>query len=222
MDTHYLPELRDRLARDLQSNGYWDEAREAFAELNDLPAAEHTFDPEGYWRIGKARGLSRRTMALVRELYLLREDFARGRDQPPFKIFNDSTLVALATHAPKDIEALREVRGMTNGQVYRYGKAILQALRRGEGGKFPSPPKNNRPPNPDVLARYDALRTWRRDRGAARGVDSDIILSRDALWELAHQAPRTKEDLKTIDSMGPWKRRTYGEEILQVLRKVTH
>ncbi|MBN1284135.1 MAG: HRDC domain-containing protein, partial [Anaerolineae bacterium] len=112
------------------------------------------------------------------------------------------------------------IHGMTAGQVRRYGRDIFAALERGANGAPPIPPRRNDQPTPDVLARYDALRNWRRDRGVARGVDSDVILSRDALWELAHKNPRTPEALERIETIGPWKRRVYGQEILQVLRRV--
>ncbi len=218
MDTHYLPALRDRLAAELQRQGHWEEALEAFAELTYLPAApvDH-FAPEGYWRIGKSKDVPRAKMALLRELYLLRDRIARRKDQPPFKIFGDNTLAELAREAPDTLDALRTVRGMSAGQVRRYGQDVLSALRRGAQQEVPHPPKRNGTP-PDVLARYDALRTWRRDRGVARGVESDVIISRDALWALAEQAPQTLAEIAAIDAVGPWKRGAYGEDILRVLR----
>lgn len=220
MDTHYLPALRDRLARDLKASGYWEEAKEIFEELTHLPASEHSFDPEGFWRIGKSHKIPRQKMAIVRELYLLRDKLARHKDQPPFKIFGNKTIAALAREAPKSKEDLHRIPGMTAGQIRRYGREIFTALERGARQKPPKPPKRDQPPDPAILARYDVLRNWRRDRGVARGVDSDIILSRDALWELAHKNPQTPEALKEIELMGPWKRSTYGEEILNILRRV--
>ncbi|MCZ7546848.1 MAG: ribonuclease D [Anaerolineae bacterium] len=201
MDTHYLPTLRDRQAQALRAGRHWEEAQETFADLVSVPAAEHNFDPEGFWSVNGTRDLSREKMALVRELYLLRDRMARERDCPPFKIFSDATLVALAVQAPKGRAALRAIRGMSAGQVQRYGEAILQALRRGERSDPPRLPRRNDVPPPDVLARYDALHVWRRDRASARGVESDVIVSRDVLWSLARSAPphlgRTQQDRRT-------------------------
>jgi ribonuclease D len=218
MDTHYLPALRDRLAAALRAGGHWEEAQESFGELLTLPPAEHRFDPEGFWRVNGGGEVPRRKMALARELYLFREETARQRDRPPFKIFGEATLVELALKAPHTLEELRRVHGMTSGQVRRYGRGILQALQRGERSRAPRPPRRGKPPTAEVLARHDALHTWRRDRASARGVKSDVIVSREALWALARQAPQTMDDLKCVAALGPWKRRTYGAEILQVLR----
>ncbi|HIE38856.1 MAG TPA: hypothetical protein EYH30_06315 [Anaerolineales bacterium] len=67
------------------------------------------------------------------------------------------------------------------------------------------------------MERYRALRAWRRRMAARRGVDADVILSNATLWSLAERKPITMSDLETIEGLGPWKRKTYGQAILQVL-----
>jgi ribonuclease D len=104
MDTHYLPVLRDRLLAELVDLGRLEEARETFADLLDLPPAGHHFDPEGYWRLHEARDLTRSQLAILRELYLLRDEIARRRDWPHFKVFGDETMVQLAVMAPRRVE----------------------------------------------------------------------------------------------------------------------
>ncbi len=59
MDTHYLPNLRDRLEAELIEMGRLEEARETFAALEELPPTEHHFDPNGFWRIHAVRDLAR-------------------------------------------------------------------------------------------------------------------------------------------------------------------
>ena len=71
-----------------------------------------------------------------------------------------------------------------------------------------------------VLARFEALHTWRKERARKRGVESDVIMSKTVLWQLAKLAPRTPEQLAAVERLGPWKRETYGEEILQVLKQL--
>ena len=44
-----------------------------------------------------------------------------------------------------------------------------------------------------------------------------MIISRDALWAIAHAAPRTLEELAALDALGPWRLATYGQEILREL-----
>ncbi|MEZ4670232.1 MAG: HRDC domain-containing protein [Anaerolineae bacterium] len=220
MDTHYLPQLRDKLVAELKSVGRMAEARETFADACEVPAANNTFDPDGYWRIGIPADLRRRQIAILREIYLLREQIAEERDCPPFKVFTDKMLIAVAESAPGYQGALEKVRGLPTSLAKRYGRPLLQAVERGRHAKLPQPP--DRPPDiaPDVVERFTALRDWRRLRAEQRGVESDVIISRDTLWTLAQKAPDTLEDMHDIRGLGPWRLATYGEEILDVMRRL--
>ncbi len=220
LDTHYLPALRDTWKDRLIQMGRWEEACESFAELQSIPPAAQGFNPEGYWRFNGAYLLKPAQIATLRELYLMREELARQQDMPPFKVLSDKTLMDLALHPAVDLEALRSVPGMTSGQVRRYGQNILKAFRRGQSAKPPNRPPAPQRPDDDIIARFEALHLWRKQRAQQRGVESDIIISKDALWALARQAPQSEEDLAGIAEIGPWKASTYGEEILTVLARV--
>ena len=63
--------------------------------------------------------------------------------------------------------------------------------------------------------------SWRKNRARARGVESDVILPRTALWDLARRPPLTHGALAHITDFGPWRRKTYGEEILALLSGAT-
>jgi ribonuclease D len=220
MDTHYLPVLRDRLLAELVDLGRLEEARETFADLLDLPPAEHHFDPEGYWRLHEARDLTRGQVAILRELYLLRDEIARRRDWPHFKVFGDETMVQLAAMAPRRTEDLHGFRGLGERLIQRDGAAIIDAIARGRQSPPPRPPQ--RPdsiPDPDVMARYEALHEWRKQRAAERGVESDVIVPRGVLWALARRVPHSLAELDAIPGLGPWRRTEYGAELLDVLAR---
>jgi ribonuclease D len=219
-DTHYLPRLRDQLYAELVEHGRLEEAIESFEEVSNAPSApQRAFDPEGYWDIGRPAFLRRGEMKILRELYLLREEAAMERDLPAFKIMSNRTLLELARLEPRHLDDLIGVEGMTTSQIRRYGNAILDAVERGEKApRRPAPPRP-RAPSPLVMDRYMALHAWRKDRGLQRGVDSDVILSKQALWDIAQISPATLQDLEAITSLGPWRRKTYGQELLDVLER---
>lgn len=220
MDTHYLPQLHDYFAQRLAELERWEEARESFAEMAAVPAGVRAeFDPEGFWRIAQPNQLSRREAAILRELVLFREDTARQRNLPPFKVVTDKALVGLAQAAPTTLDGLEKVDGVGPGHVRRYGQSLLAAIRRGQSAKLPTPPPPDPPTDPLLVERFSALREWRKERAQARGVESDVIVSRDALWELAAQMPASTEDLRSISSLGAWRAARYGDEILTVLAR---
>jgi ribonuclease D len=219
MDTHYLLPLRRLQADALMQQGRWEEAQEMFDPIAASEPASHTFDPEDFWRIKGAHHLTAHEQAILRELYMWRDQESRRRDRPPFKVLSDRVLIALAQTRPRGSDTLARVDGMKPYHVRRYGGRILQAIRRGMSARPPDPP----PPPPRhseaEVARFQALRAWRKRVAAKRGVDADVVVSNTTLWALAEQNPRTLEDLNRIKGLGPWKRKTYGEAILRVLVK---
>jgi ribonuclease D len=69
----------------------------------------------------------------------------------------------------------------------------------------------------DVRDRYDRLHNWRKTRAQARGVESDVILPRTTLRDLAQRPPSTLDELVGIIDFGPRRREVYGDEILSVV-----
>lgn len=216
-DTHYLLGLRDHFAEELEKAGRMVEAQEIFDEQSSVTLPDNSFDPDGFWSINGVHRLPTHSKAALQALYLYRDREARRRDQPHFKILHDKTLLELAQKLPEQREALQHVRGMSRGQINRYGDAILRIVR--ETRDTPAPRRPRQPPRPpeDVVGRYERLHTWRKERGQARGVESDVIVSRDALWEIARLNPQTKEELAEVQKVGPWRLEEYGDEILGVL-----
>lgn len=224
LDTHYLIPLRDRLLADLRADGRWEEAREEFqrmcaaiGETASAPASNGP-DPNGLWRISGARDLSRRQLAALWELYLYREQVAERLDRPPFKIMSDATLAEIARRQPRSAAALAGIPGMTPGQIRRHQQGILKAMARARHTAAPRPPEPERR-DEAALARFDALRLWRKQRAQARGVESDVIISRDVLWEIARRFPRRLEELADVPGLGPWRLEQYGREILAALEE---
>ena len=219
-DTHFLIQLRDHLYQELVTAGREEEAAEIFAEQAKVKLNDNGFDPDSFWSVNGVRDLSRKQQAILKSINIYRDQEARRRDQPLFKIFNDRTMLALAKQAPTTMAQLAQVHGMTRGQLRRYGRALLKVIRNGKQAAPPAYPRRRNKRHPEVvISRYDKLRTWRRKKGLARGVESDVILSRESMWEIACSNPKTCDDLDKLESIGNWRRNTYGEEILRVLSK---
>ena len=66
-------------------------------------------------------------------------------------------------------------------------------------------------------ALFEALRTWRRDTAAARGVAPFVILGDRTLRELAAVRPSSLERLRAIAGIGDVRLREHGQELLQVI-----
>ena len=217
-DTHHLVALRDLQIDALKAAGCWEEAQEDFDRLARLPAGAPVgvLDPLAFWRVKGAYDLTPAQAAILQAVHAFRESEAAHQDRPPFKVMDEATLMALAQHAPATLDDLRRLARMPPPLVQRYGRGLLQAIAHGRAATPVRPPVVEREPD-DVRDRYDRLRQWRKKRAAARGVESDVILPKTTIQDLARRPPATFDDLAQIADFGPWRRATYGAEILALL-----
>lgn len=218
-DTHHLLQLRDHLEKELIAAGRLEEALETFAQQTQIKLSDNNFTPDDFWSIKGAFDLERQQQAVLKALASYRNQEARQRNQPLFKIFHDKTLIELAQTTPSSIPALRDVYGMSAGQTRRYGRQLLNKIREGLHAPHPPFPKRTKRPSEAVTNRYDKLHTWRKQTASKRGVESDVIISRAALWAIALKNPQNEAELEQIEEVGAWHSQTYAQDILSVLRK---
>ncbi len=217
-DTHYLLRLRDVQLRELHQLDRLVEAREVFSDLSHAKYNGHAFTPDDMWSIKGVWDLDGRAQAILRQLVILRDREARRQNRPAFKVIGDKTLLQIAARAPHTVDELHGVEGMTGGQQQRYGAALLETVARGRKEPIPAPPHRTQI-DPDVTARYEALRAWRKQVAAQRGVEPDVIVSNAVLMEIAQRRPRTIEQLPALPWFGEWRRSTYGPALLHVIAK---
>jgi ribonuclease D len=218
MDTHYLIRLRNRLRAALLEADKWSLADEDFRRLAELtPNDKMNGDPTaGCWRVSGVYDLSPQQVAVLVELCRYRDKVARNLDRPLFKVMSDATLLAIAEQAPRDFETLKQLPGMSRRQVERHGRALLAAVQRGLESDPVYPPRSPRP-NEAFLERVDALRRWRKQTAVQMGVKSDVILPRDLMNAIAEHNPKNLDDLGGVLEEVPWRLKTFGGQILEVL-----
>ena len=221
MDTHYLVALRDRLKDELVAAGRWELAEEDFNRLcavNGHNGHSNSNDesPSAFWRISGIQDLSPHQLSVMRELYEYRDEQARLTNQPQFKILSNQVLLEVAQTCPHYIQELRLLPSISDLQIRRHGKALLEAVRRGAQApplERPSPRRTEE----QVKIRLEQLRNWRKKAGKEMGVESDVVLPRDVLYTIAIANPCSMEDLaKTMQSI-PWRYKRFGREIFKAL-----
>jgi len=213
LDTHYLPALRDRLGELIEAAGLEAELRDEFLRLESIPDLEPT-EPEGnpFWKLRGVYELPPPQRAILLSLHEWREQEARRIDRPPFHVLSGESMIRLAQTAPATLQELIG-SGIPERVAGRWGRVLLQAVEQGKRRKPPVPVRNGHM-DEQAQARLEAIRKWRKQRAEARGVESDVILCRDAMYRIARQAPRTLAELGEISGVGPYRLGKYGEEIL--------
>ena len=217
MDTHYLLRLRDYLYAELAAAAKLDEAYEYMADVTRFELKSLEFDPDGFWALSRPGALDKRQMAALRELYILRDELAQARDEPPGRMMSNKALLQIAKALPRRQSELEGMRGLPRWLVRRHGHEVIEAVKHSAESRLPlAPPRQARIPN-HIAERYNALMNWRRQTAQARGVESDVIISKDTLWQIARRQPDSIDDLRGIDGLGPWRRGEYGEQLLGVV-----
>jgi len=218
MDTHYLLKLRHDLAAELKDASRYEEAIEIFAEQSEVQPGDNSFTPDDFWSISGSNELNGRQRAVLKALGIFRNDEARRQDRPLFKIFEDRTALQLAQIMPQSLDELPSIHGMSRGQVRRYGRRLIKVIESAMHDPVPKRPKTRNRHLPDrIVARYERLHNWRKDKAKRRGVESDVIISRQAMWKLAEKNPKSVQQLASLEILGPWRCETYGKELLKVL-----
>jgi ATP-dependent DNA helicase RecQ len=77
----------------------------------------------------KLKGASGAASPLFDRLKAWRAEQARAQSVPPYVVFHDSTLSAIASARPRDIETLSAIGGIGVKKLERYGPALLRLLK---------------------------------------------------------------------------------------------
>jgi ribonuclease D len=217
---HLLP-LKGRLVDELTRAGRLAWVEEECAALAAQPVAERVEDPSAFARLKGTRELSLRGLAVLRELYELRERLARAHDRPPFKILSEETLVRLAQAAPGDPLALAEVPGCTPKVIARWGEAIRDAVARAlalPDDELPRIEPRQRPRIAGaVQRRIERLRQWRGEAAPRVGLEPGLLLPNRLITAIALAGPRDPAELARVDGVRRWRAETLGGEIVAAL-----
>jgi ribonuclease D len=223
-DTRYLLDLRDRLKEELHATGRWSWAAEEFARLDGTRWDDES-DGLAWMRIKGARDLTRRELALFRELVQWRDGVAKILDRATFRVVGNEALLTAAHDAPRTREALAAIRGMPRGIVDSRANDVLAAIERGLAEpdanlpRFPKAPRWERDPDFDGrAARLKAV----RDAAASRlSLDPGVLFSRERLEAVARANPRTTDDLARVNDVRRWQVDVLGADFLKALGEVT-
>ena len=215
LDTHYLIPLRKLLKQELQSQDHWLLAQEDFQMATNINGNNHRPEVAIWERIGGRAKLDPRQATILNEGCLTREELAAKMNRPTFKVISNKLLLRLAQEKPRNNQELSK-SGMTPHQIKRFGRPFLNAVRHGLQAELVHPTRHPRPSDAYLL-RLDKLRNWRKERAKKIDVESDIVLPRTLMEEIAKVNPRSKDELSNVMSQSPWRFRTYGNEIISLL-----
>lgn len=220
-DVEHLLALHKRLVEKLRELDRLDWALEESAAVTALEPAVRERDPDGWQRLKGIRRLSRRELAVAREVWSLREDIAERTDVPAFKLLSTEAILEIASKRPVDRRAVDAIRGISP-RLRERSAEITTAVARGVAVPeldLPRLPTGARPPRPDEATqqRVQRLRDWRTREALRLKLDVSVVLPQRLLDKVAETSPRAVPDLDRIEGIRHWRIRVFGEGMVSAL-----
>jgi len=199
LDVEHLVDVRDALVAELAEQGKTEFAAEEFRAVLDRTPKPPREDP---WRrlsgLHTVRG--RKALAVARELWTAREEYAREQDVAPGRLVPDRALVAALIADPKSKQDLAQVKDFTGrasrSQLDRWwaafeaGRAATDLpLERAPGGETIPPARAWSDRNPEADARLKAARPAVEARAEDLGMPTENLLTPDLLRRVAWNPP---------------------------------
>jgi ribonuclease D len=221
-DTLHLLALRDQLDAALVSKGRRHWAEEEFERLRTVEWSAD--DPaEAFLRMKGARDLTRRELALLRELWKWRDGVAAQLDRATFRVVNNETLVDIIRRAPSTREELSQIRGIPRGWSSARLNDVLEAVRRGLEIPEADLPRFARAPRWDRDSGFDqrvnVLRTVRDEVARELDIDPGVLCSRDRLEAVARRVPSSLDELREVKELRQWQIEVLGERFVKAVSR---
>ncbi len=220
-DTRYLLDLRDELRSRLEKLGRIAWAEEEFSRLEGTKWDDDDASLS-FLRIKGARDLSRRELALLRELVPWRDSVAREVDRATFRVMGNEVLLEIARTAPRTVKDLSALKGMPRGILDRGGAAILGAVQRGlevaeeHLPRFPRSAKWER--EDDFDSRVARLKSVRDQAASRLNLDPGVLCSRERLEAVVRRKPEKAADLEDVAGIRRWQIAEMGDDFVAALK----
>ncbi len=219
-DTTLLIRLNRQLEQELRLRGRLGWVEEECRLLSRVRVVSRDQEPLCLRFKGAAR-MEPRTLAVLEELLIFRDQQARRQDVPPFKVLGTDVVRALAEGRPRTMEDLAAVPGFPAKLQQRFGSGITQAVARGMAlppDKFPRFPRQQR----QVLdkgqqAVLQRLKQVRESKAREMGIDAGLLINNSLLESLA-VADRSLEARETaLAALKGWQREVLAADLAALM-----
>jgi ribonuclease D len=216
-DVFHLLALQKILDQRLQALGRITWVAEECARLEDVRYTPPDIET-AYLSVNGAKNLDGRGFAILRSLFLFREEEARRQHRPPFFVMPDVALISLAANP---VAALSGVPGVGQGAgSQRFRRGLQQALR----DELAAPPIQVPPStmltdlvSPEQMQRLSRLKVWRASLGATLSLDPALLWPTASLERLA-KAPDSLDIEITSANIRRWQRYQFASSLNSYLK----
>lgn len=237
LDVELLTELYRRLSHTLHDLDRWEWALQEFDHVMGMPP---TTPKPDRWRSlpGAGKITSRRSLAVLRELWEARDAVAREIDLSPGRLVRNAALVRAAQQPPRNRRALLAIGEFRSPVARQYTDTWLRAIHRAVTAEDSELPPRRMPfvpgtvpearhwahLDPEAFLRLKAVRVVAAEIGEGLGLSSEVVLEprdqRFLAWAPLDPAMSVQdavaERLEESDAR-PWQRALVSEQAAEAL-----
>ncbi len=218
LDTIYLYPLYQILNEAVAKKGRTDQIEEECRLMEDMTWTGRPFEPNDYIRTKGARTLSPKAQKILRELIAERDQIAKERDAPPFKIISSRDLILMSEKVPRSPDDMKAFFPKKNISILKYESRWLKAVQQGLVTEAPLP-ERTKSLSPPLTSGQEkllkALKNWRNQQAEAEGLEPAMVMTGGVLKEIARLKPAKMDVFHSIPMMRQWQIRRYGEPLLK-------
>ena len=236
-DVAYLVAVAANLRERLLQVGRWAWVEEECQRLQQTKYSPPQPPEVTFLRVKGSDRLTPGQLAILKELFLAREEAAARLDCPPFRVLSNEVLVQItqscSTSSAAPLKGAREgegIAGLSPLVLRRWGSLIRDAIVRGQQGpEYHRAPRERRDRlwTPESRGRLQRFKHWRAARGAALGLDPALLwptpsLERWALHGSLHTdgGENRRPPVPPVDEpeVRAWQRREFEAELEAIAR----
>ncbi len=217
-DVQHLIPLARKFRRLLRDSGRLDWVAEEFTRLEQAGRVAPEPAEPSFFRVKGSERLEPRQLAILKELFEIREAEAQRLNRPSYQVLNNEALLYLAQ---QPLVPLEEVPGLSPHLVRRMGARLKAAIQKGmrePGIQRPLRPRRT-PPGKDAQQRAQRLKQWRSGKGVSLGLDPAHIWPAASLERLALNPAEWEweSDPDGAPEVRNWQRQEFAPELKQAL-----
>ena len=212
-DTHYLNAIRNHLETELRELGRLDWQRQFCEKLvkATTTAKEEPSDTENDWQIKGSKKLNAKALTTLKTLWNWREEEAKRKDRPRFKVMHSEDLIQMAQWAADNPGADIAKMPNANRSIRQTSRDVLNHLieesRHLEPTEFVETKKHLKRGKRWTNKEEVLMTTMKEERlkiAQELKINASVLVTNAVLETLALHPPEDKDDWKKIDGLLPW------------------
>jgi len=221
-DSCYLLPLADILERELVEKGLLFCVKEECEQLSGVRPNSSRNKPFFLSFKGAAR-LDPRSLAVLEKILCFRDQVARHRDRPHFKVLGNKQIMEIVRIKPVTKTDLTGIQGLSPRLIDHMGNSLIENVREGLSLPDEALPVYHKKARQKLkskeAARVKALKIWRERLSEKWGVDPAVVCTSAQIQAIAIANPCEPENMECIEDIRKWQIKLFGLDICNVLRE---